>query len=59
MVNDMSFDGLPTIYITVLVTVRDIYLITLNGFSTFVSNVVYIVRGIWLIRLFVLSRGFE
>ena len=59
MVNDMSFDGLPTIYITVLVTVRDIYLIALNGFSTFVSNVVYIVRGIWLIRLFVLSRGFE
>ena len=59
MVNDMSFDGLPTIYITVLVTVRDIYLIALNGFSTFVSNVVYIVRGIWLIRLSVLSRGFE
>ena len=59
MVNDMSFDGLPTIYITVLVTVRDIYWIALNGFSTFVSNVVYIVRGIWLIRLFVLSRGFE
>ena len=59
MVNDMSFDGLPTIYITVLVTVRDIYLIALNGFSTFVSNVVYIVKGIWLIRLFVLSRGFE
>ena len=55
----MSFDGLPTIYITVLVTVRDIYLIALNGFSTFVSNVVYIVKGIWLIRLFVLSRGFE
>ena len=59
MVNDMSFDGLPTVYITVLVTVRDIYLIALNGFSTFVSNVVYIVRGIWLIRLSVLSRGFE
>ena len=59
MVNDISFDGLPTIYITVLVTVRDIYLIALNGFSTFVSNVVYIVRGIWLIRLSVLSRGFE
>ena len=59
MVNDMSFDGLSTIYITVLVTARDIYLIALNGFSTFVSNVVYIVRGIWLIRLSVLSRGFE
>ena len=59
MVNDMSFDGLPTIYITVLVTVRDIYLIALNGFSTFVSNVVYIIRGIWLIRLSVLSCGFE
>ena len=44
MVNDMSFDGLPTIYITVLVTVRDIYLTALNDFSTFVSNVVDIVR---------------
>ena len=58
MVNDMSFDRLPTVYIAVLVTIRDIYLTALNGFSTFVRNVVYIVRGIWLIRLSILSRGF-
>ena len=58
MVNDMSFDGLRTIYIAVLVTIRDIYLTALNGFSTFVSNVVYTVRVILLICLSILSRGF-
>ena len=58
MVNDMSFDGLPTVYIVVLVTIRDIYLTALNGFSTFISNVVYIVRVILLIFLSILSRGF-
>ena len=58
MVNDMSFDGLPTVYIAVLVTIRDIYLTALNGFSTFVSNVVYIVRVILLICMSILSRGF-
>ena len=46
MVNDMRFDGLPTVYIAILVTVQDIYLTTLNGFSTFVNSVVYIVKGI-------------
>ena len=58
MVNDMSFDGLPTVYIVVLVTIRDIYLTALNGFFTFVSNVVYTVRVILLICLSILSRGF-
>ena len=43
MVNDVSFDGLSTVCIAVLVTVLGIYLTALNGFFTFVSNVAYIV----------------
>ena len=58
MVNDVNFDGLPMVYTAILVTVRGIYLIALNDFFTFISNVGHIVRGTWLICLSILSRGF-
>ena len=44
MVNDVSFDELPTVCTAIPVTVRGIYLTALNSFFTFVSNVAYIVE---------------
>ena len=58
MVNDVSFDRLPTVCTAVPITVRDIYLTTLNDFFTFISNVAYIIGGTWLIRLSILPRWF-
>ena len=58
MVNDVSFDGLMTVCITVPITVRGIYLTALNGSFTFVCNVAYIVEGTWLILLSILPRWF-
>ena len=58
MVNDVSFDRLPTVCTAVPVTVQGIYLTTLNGFFTFVSNVAYIVKGTYLIHLSILPHWF-
>ena len=44
MVNDVSFDELPTVCTAIPVTVRGIYLTAPNSFFTFVSNVAYIVE---------------